>query len=478
MSRRFVRALFVCVLAALGPMAATAAAGYPDQHDAQRISLTEAGKVATSLASGSLPSPSFACEDGMAGPYPCENVDMASSVPLPTLGGATGNDIWGWTDPETGREYALMGTSTSTGFVDVTDAANPELIGILPTRGIPDYVLWRDMKVDGNFAFIVSEINGSGLQVFDLTRLRDAGGSTPTVFSSDATYDEFSFAHNISINEATDTAYVVGSDACTANEEYGGLHMVDISDPLAPEFAGCATVDSFASESEPNNYAHDVECVIYEGPDRDYQGREICFGSNENVVAIYDVTDRDNPRVISEVTYPTAAYTHQGALTEDQRWFLFNDEGDEQTHGVNTTTYILDASDLDNLPEPKAYAHDSATIDHNMYVHGNRVLQSNYNEGLRILEFDDASLAAGEFEEVGYFDVLPGVDIAEFAGTWSNYRFPGSGNVVVSTLENHVSGLFVLTPTLPEPEPDAGSAAPGKSGGTAADGKRRGGPKG
>ncbi|MDQ4040611.1 MAG: choice-of-anchor B family protein [Actinomycetota bacterium] len=384
------------------------------------------------------------CENGMAGPYPCHNVDLESFVPLPMLGGATGNDIWGWTDPQTGREYALMGTSNSTGFVDVTDPRNPVLVGTLPTRGRPDFVLWRDIKVDGNYAFIVSEITRSGLQVFDLTRLRDAG-PTPQVFTADATYDEFSFAHNISINRETDTAYVVGSNTCARNGERGGLHMVDISTPTAPRFAGCATVGDFAG-TEPNNYVHDVECVIYRGPDADYRGREICFGSNENVVAIYDVTDRSNPRVISTRGYDTASYTHQGTLTEDHRFFLFGDELDEQDHGRNTTSYVLDVSDLDAPPPPQLHTHETKSIDHNMYVHGNRVFQSNYTAGLRVLDFNRGSLKRGELREEAYFDVVPGVDIAEFAGTWSNYRFPNSGTVVVSTIENQVSGLFVLRP--------------------------------
>jgi hypothetical protein len=59
-------------------------------------------------------------------------------------------------------------------------------------------------------------------------------------------------------------------------------------------------------------------------------------------------------------------------------------------------------------------------------------------------------------DEVAYFDVIPAVDIAEFAGTWSNYRFPGSGNVVVSTIENAVNGLMVLRPTLDGEPPVSG----------------------
>ncbi len=40
------------------------------------------------------------------------------------------------------------------------------------------------------------------------------------------------------------------------------------------------------------------------------------------------------------------------------------------------------------------------------------------------------------------------LDEPAFAGTWSNYRFPGSGITVVSVIEIEVSGLFVLKPQL------------------------------
>ena len=436
--------LFLALLAAA--VAPTAAAHDPEQHDSQRLSL-EATLIDSDLAA--LPAAiSARCEGGTAGPYPCKNVDLESFVSLPELGGATGNDIWGWTDPQTGREYAIMGTSNSTGFVDVTDPKNPVVVGILPTRGTPDFVLWRDIKVDGNYAFIVSEITDSGLQVFDLTRLR--GRTSPTVFTSDAAYDEFSFAHNIGINPDTDYAYVVGSNTCANDEEHGGLHMVDISDPLNPTFAGCAVIEDADGndETESNNYVHDVECVVYRGPDGAHRGREICFGSNENVVAIYDVSDKSNPRVISTTGYETAAYTHQGWLTPDQRWFLFGDELDEQEHGQNTTTYIMRAADLDSPGTPTPFLHETRSIDHNLYIHGTRVYESNYMAGLRILEYDKKSLARGQLREVAFFDVVPALDEAEFAGTWSNYRFPGSGITVVSAIENEVSGLFVLRPQL------------------------------
>ncbi|CAA9506373.1 MAG: hypothetical protein AVDCRST_MAG30-2221 [uncultured Solirubrobacteraceae bacterium] len=461
----------VLVLAASALTAASAAAhsGVPEQHEAQKLPASSLGPFDPTLRAAG---PSTAkCQNGMAGAFPCKNVDLASFIPLPALGGATGNDIWGWTDPQTGREYAIVGTSTSTGFVDVTNAENPVLVGILPTRGTPDQVLWRDIKVHKDHAFIVSEISDSGLQVFDLTKLR--GRTSSGILSADATNDEFSSAHNISINNTSETAYVVGSDICAngprrtltnpnADGQNGGLLMYDISDPRKPRKLGCALVDD--SDGKPStppessrNYSHDVECVSnYDGPDADYRGREICFGSNEEAVVIYDVTDKAAPKVLSQTTYPTAAYTHQGALTEDKRYFLFGDELDEQEKNINTTTYILDVADLDSPPVPKPFTQPTKSIDHNMYTAGNRAFQSNYTAGLRIFDFDNASLADGKLTEVGFFDVVPGVDIDEFAGTWSNYRFPKSGNVAVSAIEEQISGLFVLKPQLPAPPTNGG----------------------
>ena len=86
------------------------------------------------------------CIDGKADEYECSNVDLLSFVPLRDLGSnGVGNDIWGWTDPETGREYALVGCADGTSFVDVTEPTKPQVIGFLPTHTVSS--TWRDIKV-------------------------------------------------------------------------------------------------------------------------------------------------------------------------------------------------------------------------------------------------------------------------------------------------------------------------------------------
>lgn len=372
------------------------------------------------------------CVDGFAGQYPCSNVDLLAALPASAMGaaGASGNDIWGWTDPVTGREWALMGLSNGTSFVDVTDPVNPVYVARLPTQTFDSS--WRDVKVYADHAFIVSEASSHGIQVFDLTKLRNVT-DPPVVFdiASDlaAHYTGFGSAHNIAINEETGYAYAVGTNTCGA-----GLHMVDISNPANPTSAGCYADDG---------YTHDVQCVVYSGPDPGHQGDEICFAFNEDTVTIVDVTSKINPVELSRTGYQDDGYVHQGWLTPDQRYLIHDDELDEQFFGHNTWTYVWDLADLEAPVLVDHFESSAPAIDHNQYVHDGFTYQSNYRAGLRILDLVDA--AEGVLEEVAFFDTYPASNSASFSGTWSNYPYFESGTVIVSDIN---SGLFVLRPNL------------------------------
>jgi choice-of-anchor B domain-containing protein len=393
-----------------------------------------------------------ACEGGLAGPFPCDAIDLESYLPRTSLTmegdePAELNDIWGWTDPATGRDYALVGKTSGTSFVDVTDDRAPVYLGDLPSHQPVETIfnVWRDIKVYKNHAYIGSEEPAHGLQVFDLTQLR--GKTAPQQWSETAHY---SFqvggvaevasidptrlvtgdnSHNIAINEESGFLYAVGTSTCGG----GGPHVVNIQDPARPQFAGCVSEDG---------YTHDTQCVNYrEGdPDPDFAGREICFNANEDTLTIVDVTDKQNPVQLARMPYDTAAYTHQGWLTEDRTRFLLDDELDEQEGGEpRTKTYVIDVENLRNPALVNAHAGESESIDHNQYVKGDRTFQSNYRSGLRVLDVSQAG--AGTLDEVGFFDVYPADDEPEFNGTWSNYPYFADGKVIVSGIEQ---GLFVV----------------------------------
>jgi choice-of-anchor B domain-containing protein len=392
------------------------------------------------------------------GPFPCNGVDLLAYVPSGTTGPLRApalSDIWGWTDPETGHEYALSSTVNGTVFVDVTDPVNPAVLGRLATR--TGEAVWRDVKVYADHAFIVSDGNGNhGMQVFDLRTLRGLAADPARNFTATTVFDgpagtTVGSKHNIVIDEASGFAYLVGGSSCS-----GGLYMVDIRTPASPAFAGCYG---------GSGYTHDAQCLTYYGPDTDYAGREICFNSNgnsgtpgNNFLVIVDVTDKASPQLISSSFYPNPSYTHQGWLTDDGRHFLLDDEIDSSAGG--TRTLVMDVEDLDN--PSFAFQHLGAvpTTDHNQYVLGRYTFQSNYTGGLRILDL--AALDAEQMPEVASFDTYPQNNAESYSGQWSNYPYFASGIVVANDRSN---GLFILRPTTltvgDAPPPAAASFALG-----------------
>lgn len=379
------------------------------------------------------------CTGGKAAElFPCQDVELLSFLPVQDIGGGRGievNDVWGWTDPRTGREYAIVGRYDGTSFIDVTDAMNPRYLGDLPMHEGAQPNVWRDIKVYRDHAFVVADGAGPhGIQVFDLTRLRDL--REPRTFTEDAHYDGIHSAHNIVIDTVAGFAAAVGASG-GGQTCGGGLHMVDIRDPRHPSFAGCFSDPQTGNAG--TGYSHDAQCVTYEGPDTEHRGKQICLGSNETALSIADVTDRQNPVALARSSYPDVQYSHQGWLTDDQRYFYMNDEGDE-TAGVvsGTRTIIWDVADLDDPVVVGEFVHDNPAIDHNLYVRGDLMYQSNYTSGLRILDVSQPEAP----RLVGYFDTVPwGEDEAVFDGSWSNYPFFASGIIVVTSGKE---GVFVL----------------------------------
>lgn len=374
------------------------------------------------------------CSNGTAGVYPCNGYDLMSTIDIATLSGsnsAESNDIWGWTDTTTNKEYAVIGMTNGTAFVDVSNPTTPIFLGRLntQTRSSP----WRDVKIYNNHAFIVADNAGShGMQVFDLTRLRNVA-SPPATFTADAVYTGVGSCHNIVINESSGFAYLVGCNSSFS----GGPVFVNISNPKNPTSAG-----GYSAQG----YTHDAQVVTYNGPDTAYTGKEILLASNgndggPNDVVIIDVTDKSSPQFISKVSYPNSNYAHQGWFTEDQRYFILGDELDEQRIGTNTRTLIFNLSDLDNPVFSATHLGSSQAIDHNGYVKGNEFFMANYRAGMRVFDISNISSTTNPMNEIAYFDTYPDNNNTGFNGAWSIYPYFASGNILINDIER---GLFVV----------------------------------
>src|ERR1700761_4451452 len=162
-------------------------------------------------------------------------------------------------------------------------------------------------------------------------------------------------SHNVVVNPETDFVYAVGAvprnDKCRS-----GLIFINMTDPSNPHSPGCAAADG---------YVHDAQGVIYKGPQQKYRGREIVFGYNENSFTIYDVTNKQAPKILSRTSYEGASYVHQGwILNQDMEYILMDDELDEmQRSGAAAdgipVTYIWDIRDLEN---PKNTGYYKGTV--------------------------------------------------------------------------------------------------------------------
>ena len=127
------------------------------------------------------------------------------------------------------------------------------------------------------------------------------------------------------------------------------------------------------------------------------------------------------------------------------RYILLDDEADEATRNIPTTTYVLDVSNLRNPRFVGEYRAETMAIDHNQYIVGSYSYQANNNAGLRILRIDDPEDPQNGLVEEAFFDIEPNDDSPENGGAWGVYPYFPSGIVLVSSTSE---GLYVLRPKL------------------------------
>jgi choice-of-anchor B domain-containing protein len=111
-----------------------------------------------------------------------------------------------------------------------------------------------------------------------------------------------------------------------------------------------------------------------------------------------------------------------------------NDEGDEPSGLVEgTRTLVWDVQDLDDPILVHEYIAETSATDHNLYIVGDVMYQSNYDAGFRVIDISEPERPV----EIGYFDTSP----YRGGASWSNYPFFESGIIAVTGTGD---GLFIL----------------------------------
>jgi choice-of-anchor B domain-containing protein len=343
--------------------------------------------------------------------FNASNVQLLGWKPLAEFPGAnsSANDCWGYTSPS-GREYAILGMSNGTGFVEVTDPGAPVVVDFEP--GPPS--LWRGVKSYATYAYAISE-GGGGIQVFDLASI-DGGVVTlaNTVLSGG-----FSTAtHTLALDAVSGFLYRAGGSS-------QGLVIYSLANPASPAPVG----------QWHTMYVHECQPVTWDVPGP-YLGKQLafCYVGFNGALKILDVTQKNAIAEIATLAYPGASYSHQGWIAADKQHLYLDDELDDASFG-GSRTRVIDISDL-AAPSYLGFFTGGNSIDHNLYVKGNRIYEGNYRSGLHV--FDATNPIAPV--QVGWFDTYPDDDFQEFNSLWSNYPFFASGTILGGDIEK---GLFV-----------------------------------
>lgn len=339
------------------------------------------------------------------------------------------NDCWGYTAPS-GREYALLGLECGTGVVEITDPTMATIIGYV---GGPCST-WGDIKVFEQtdpeyhaYAYKTTESSQISLQVIDLS---DVDNGNVTLINDFEQGMGIGASHNVVLNQETGHLFRTGG-------YHYGLGVYDLNaDPVDPPLMG----------SWDDRYVHDAQVVVMEsGP---YAGHEVAFccsgfsgGWSETGIDIVDIIDNGDGTVsfdlLSRYEYPTGAYSHQAWLSDDQQYFYLGDELDEGTFGIDTSTKVIDVSDLTLPLQVNDFTNGNPATGHNLYVRGSMIIEANYKSGIRVFDATDQENPV----EVAYIDTYPEEEGSGYSGMWSAFPYFPSGTVIGSDRNR---GLFVF----------------------------------
>jgi choice-of-anchor B domain-containing protein len=369
--------------------------------------------------------------------FPKNNVTLLSWLTLTDFGvpaGGNGNSCFGYVSPS-GREYAIIGLSTGTAFVEITNPANPVIVAQIAGP----QSLWRDMKVFQNYCYAISE-GGSGIQVMNMANIDNGVVTLVNTINDDAT----SATHTLALNPQTGYLYRSGGGS-------NGLRIYNLNtNPAAPQRVGTWS-DRYVHEPSVFNFTINN------------QQREIAFccgglnsGYNNTGIYVVDVTNKAAPVQLQYVSYANSYYCHQAWLSPNQQYMYVNDELDDQNLGITSTTRVFSISTAGGtvtVTPAGTFTNGNTAIDHNLYTKGNLIYESNYRSGLRVFSTSNPGTPTAPVE-IAYFDTWPEDNNASFNGLWNNYPYFPSGIVIGSDIEKGLFVWWVGTPQLAFVLPD------------------------
>ena len=329
------------------------------------------------------------------------------------------NEIWGFA--MNGHEYAVIGTTYGTHFIDVTDPTQPEQVFAVEGRTAGPSIIHRDFHdYKGYLYSIADEGANTTLQIIDITQLPD---TIEVVYDSN---EYFSRSHNIFIDSSSARLYSCISNG--ASFGYKPMRIFDISNPLDPQpILEVSKIGEMSISQVHDAYVQNDTAYLHLGP---------------SGFAIVDYSNIDTPNVINvlEATeYPQAGYNHSGWITEDGNYYYMADEN------YDADIKVLDLRNLPDISVVNTFNAEAEglSITHNQIVKGDKLYVSYYVDGLQVYDISDPENPVREmFYDTSEELPAPGT----YKGAWGVFPFLPSGNILVSDMQN---GLFVIDGQIP-----------------------------
>lgn len=326
-------------------------------------------------------------------------LEVLDSIAVP---GTFTTDVWGYVDPVSNIEYAIVGDHSGSGITifDLSDPQNLQQVANVNT--VPGF----DLKTYQHYIYTANGGSSGSGSIIDIN-----DPLNPLVVGS------FPSAHNIWVSE---NGYLYTTTQ--------GFRIYNLNnDPTQPELIW----NSITSNS------HDV--LVIDNRLYDFHGT--------SGTQIFDISHPEEPILLSVIRDPAIVYHHSGWVSEDRNYLYICDELSSAPRADIT---VWDISDLENPEKIGEFGDDIATV-HNAMVRGNFAFFSYYSAGLRVFDITDPL----NFTVTAEYDTEPGSSSEGFTGAFGIYTGLPSGLVLVSDWHN---GLFVFTfsdsSTAVEPEPE------------------------
>ncbi len=365
----------------------------------------------------------FLCSNLMAQP---EEASLLGTWKDPSIIGSSWynnayNEVWGLVVE--GVEYAVIGSTEGTHFLDISDPTNPVEVARVAGAVQGGEIVHRDYHDYKGYLYVACDEGPSTLQIMDITQLPD----TVTVVYDSA--EAFSRAHNIFIDTATAKMYTFATAG--GNSGYSPLRIYDLTDPVNPVYV-----------RKYNNFGNIYPSHVHDG----YVRNDVAFlNCGGHGFAVVDFSDPYNPRPVSTLTsYVDQGYNHSGWLSDDAQYYYMADEDHDFDMKV---VDFSDPCDMEVVGTFNAEASANYSIPHNQLVACNYLYVSYYYDGMQVYDISDPANP----ERVLYYNTsqLPHRD--NYEGAWGVYPYLPSGNILVSDMQE---GLFVLQGVGESCDPD------------------------